>query len=187
MVMAPKAHVAPQVPHPAQAASTTFALVFVLLSAVIGWQMLMLSLAALSVSMIEWRVARWGGTHTALQAGLEIGLSWLAGHIIVGQLSWVSFTLACCYAVAYQGILSFDEMKHSWSLSLFYGGQAAAAILLALLGSPSTALVAMALGMLLAPQWLLLAKLEMKERELPYLRRAVPFLMIAMAIAAWAV
>jgi hypothetical protein len=158
-----------------------------LLSAVIGWQMLVLSLAALSLSMIEWRVARWRCTHAALQAGLEIGLSWLAGHTVFGPLSWTSFTLACCYAIAYQGILSFDQARRSWSLSLFYGGQAAAAILLALLRSSSTALVAVALGMLLAPQWLLLVKLEMKEQGLSYLKRTVPFFMVAMAIAAWAV
>ncbi|MFX1355541.1 MAG: hypothetical protein ACFFGP_16425, partial [Promethearchaeota archaeon] len=73
-------------------------LLILLLSATIGWQTLILSLAALSLSLIEWLVARRGGTHKALQAGLEIGLSWLAGHVVFGQLTWVSFALACCYA-----------------------------------------------------------------------------------------
>jgi hypothetical protein len=158
-----------------------------LLSAAISWQMLVLSLAALSLSLTEWFVARRGQTHKALQAGLEIGLSWLAGHAALGPLTWVSLTLAICYALAYQGALSLGDSRRLWSLALFCGGQLAATIVLILQERPLAALAAGALGLLLTPQLLLLAGLEIDDRGIWYLRRAIPFFMIAMSVAAWAV
>jgi hypothetical protein len=170
-----------------------------LLSALVGWQMLVLSVAALSLALIEWLIARRGRAHIAPRAALEIGLSWLAGHAALGQLSWESFTLACCYSLAYQGILSLsaapeDRMSEQrqghaarpWSLALFYGGQVAATIAL-LLRERRALWAATAMGVLLAPQLLLLSGFEIDERGAWYVRRAAPFAMLAMAIAAWAV
>ena len=159
-----------------------------LLSAVVGRHLVILSLAALSLSLIEWLVARRGQSHDALRAALQIGLSWLAGHTVFGQLTWSSFTLACCYAIAYQGALclgkgtpSPDRDRRLWSLALLYGGQIAALVLLVLLEQPLAATV---VGLLLAPQLLLLSRLETGEQNIWYLQRAIPFLMVAMPIAA---
>jgi hypothetical protein len=66
---------------------------------------------------------------------------------------------------------------------LLYGGQGAALVLLIVLERP---LAAALLGMLLAPQWLLLALLETRTRQ-SYIRYAIPFVMLAMLVAAWAV
>ena len=165
----------------------------VLLSALVSWQLLALSLAALALVLIEWRIARRGGTHTALQAGLEIGLSWLAGHLAFAPLTAISFTLACGYALSYQGALACTcppdarPGRHSWPLALFYGGQIVALVTVLLGGKLGAPVAATAMGLLLAPQWLLLARLQAGERGIHYLRRAAPFLMLAMPIAAWAV
>ena len=153
------------------------------LAAAVGQQMFILSLAALALSAIEWRVSRHRKAHKSLQAGLEIGLSWLAGHIVFGPLTWVSFTLACCYALAYQGALSLDSRRRSWGLALMYGGQVSALALLIWLRYPLPAVV---VGSLCAPQLLLVAGLA-ENREAWYLRRAAPFIMLSMLVAAWAV
>jgi hypothetical protein len=191
------------------------------LAAAVGQQMFILSLAALALSTIEWRVSRHGKAHKSLQAGLEIGLSWVAGHIVFGPLTWVSFTLACCYALAYQGALSLGNRRRSWALALMYGGQVAALALLIWLRYPLPGAV---VGSLCAPQLLLVAGLEGHDpqsgphprplsqpwargdgplspspagrgrtrspagnREAWYLRRAAPFIMLSMLVAAWAV
>lgn len=155
-----------------------------LLSALVGWQMLVLSLAALSLSLVEWRFARRGQATLALRAGMEIGLSWLAGHAAFGPLTWASFVLACCYALAYQGLLSLDDERRPWSLGLLYGGQGAALVLL-LLGHATWG--AAAVGILLAPQLLLLSRSQAGGWRAWYVRRAAPFALAAMVIAAWAV
>ena len=138
------------------------------------------------------RIARRGGTHTALQAGLEIGLSWLAGHLVFAPLTAISLTLACGYALTYQGALACTcsrdagPERHSWPLALFYGGQSVALIVVLLGGKPGAPVAATGMGLLLAPQLLLLTRLQTGELGIDYLRRAVPFLMLAMPIAAWA-
>jgi hypothetical protein len=163
-----------------------------LLAALIGRQMLLLSVAALALILVEWRVARRAYRHTALQAGLEIGLSWLAGHIVFAPLTAISFALACCYAVAYQGALDAastqsGENRRAWSLALLFGGQAAAAIVVLSRGNPATPLAATAMGLLLAPQLLLLAHPQTQRAASWYLRRAAPFFMLAMPVAAWTI
>jgi hypothetical protein len=158
-----------------------------LLSTVVGWQLVVLSLAALSLTLIEWLVARRRRSHEALQAGLEIGLCWLAGHSTLHPLTWSSLTLACCYSIAYQGALSLTRTRsaadhhRSGSLALLFGGQAAAFVLLVLLRHPLPATI---VGVLLAPQLLLVPRLGPGAQSRWYLQRAVPFLMIAMLVAA---
>ena len=49
------------------------------------------------------------------------------------------------------------------------------------------ALAAMTLGVLGAPQLLLVARLNSGEQNAWYLRHAAPFLMIAMLVAAWTI
>jgi hypothetical protein len=185
---------------PARSESARWTLILVplltaILSATIGWQMVLLSLAAFSLLLIEWRIARRGRTGTALYAGALVGLGWLSGHTVFAPLTWTSLTLACCYAIAYQGALELDQDDPSsqdtlsvetrrlpWAFSLLYGGQGAAIGLLVLLGRP---LAATLTGGLFAPQWLLLALLETRTRQ-SYIRNAIPFVTMAMIVAAGA-
>jgi hypothetical protein len=176
--------------------------VILVLSAIAGWQLFVLSLAALALSLIEWRVARRGNAHTALQAGTQVGLGWLAGHAVLDAPTWGSLTLACCFAIAYQGalVLARDSVtsgtsRRTWSLALLNVGQLAALGALVLLDRPLTAAL---VGLLLAPQWLLLAGLEPnpaqhtadanspRSSQRWYLRAAIPFLLVAMLAAAGA-
>jgi hypothetical protein len=159
--------------------------VILLLSVLVGGQTLTLSLAALAISLLEWRLARQRRMHSAPQAGLEIGLSWLAGHVVFAPLTTASFTLACCYAIAYQGALAYHSpQRRSWALLLLYLGQAAAIVAALAQGRPGAPLAATGIGLLLAPQLLLLARFRENSPQ-RYLQRAVPFMMVAMPIAAW--
>jgi hypothetical protein len=165
------------------------------LSTVIGWPLVVLSLVALALSLLEWRTARRDQIHTALQAAALVGLGWLAGHTLLRPIdwsphTWASVTLACCYAIAYQGALTLDRQgilapppRRGWSLILLCGGQVAALVLLVLLERPVMATLA---GLMLAPQLLLLARLRTDTPQW-YLRHAVPFMMGAMLVGAWAV
>jgi hypothetical protein len=181
------------------------------LSAIAGWPLLVLSLAALALSLIEWRVARRSlhrsarpdRAHLSLQAAVQVGLGWLAGHTTLASPTWDAVTLACCYAIAFQGALVLTQPARSpeqrnRALLFSYLGQAAALGLLVVLGRSLSAALA---ALLLAPQWLLLARLG--EEGVPnhapnapptahpssqkwYLQRALPFCMLAMLFAAWA-
>jgi hypothetical protein len=170
------------------------------LSALAGWKQILLSLAALALSLIERRVARGGDAHIALRAGMQVGLGWLAGHAVVAPLSWTAAALACCFAIAYQGALglSLAPLKpgsRDRSLLFLHGGQAAALCLLTVLARPLTAAFA---GFLLAPQWLLLPGLKTEHTpeatrdtsqasaQTWYLQRVLPLSMVAMLAAAWA-
>jgi hypothetical protein len=166
-------------------------LLTLLLSSVIGWQAIVLSVAAMSISLIESRLTRQDKTSSALQSATLVGLGWLAGHTAFAPLTWITVTLSCCYAIAYQGALELERdnaspARHSrlpWALGLLYGGQTAALVLLITLARP---LAAASAGFLLAPQWLLLALLETGSCR-SYVRHAVPFVTAAMLSAAWAV
>ena len=173
-------------------------LLITILSALIGWQMLLLSLSAAALTLIEWHVARREPRHasSALEAGTLVGLGWLAGHSVFAPLTWASLTVACCSAIAYQGALVLERGDVSpdapparkdgrlpWALTLLYSGQGAALILLVVLERPFAAAL---LGMLLAPQWLLLPLLDTKGSR-PYIRRAISFVMGAMLVTGWAV
>ena len=160
------------------------------LSALAGWPLLLLSLAALSLSLLERRAAQAGQAHAALRAGMQVGLGWLAGHVTLAPLTWTAVTLACCYAIAYQGALGLAARAdtRTWrALPWLYGGQVAAIGLLALLDRPLTAAFA---AFLLAPQWLLLVALGRARAQdsahARYLQRALPFYLLATLAAAWA-
>jgi hypothetical protein len=169
------------------------------LSALAGWPLVVLSCAALALSLIEWRTlhqTRRDETPTALQAGMQVGLGWLAGHAMLAPLTWDAVTLACCYAIAFQGALTLAPYplaphRRSRALLLLYGGQVAALSLLALLAHPFTAAFG---AFLLAPQWLLLVRLAPSRSSGPahqpphrwYLEHALPICMISMLVAAWA-
>jgi hypothetical protein len=163
--------------------------VVIVLSAAISAQILLLSIAVLALTAVEWYVARRKRAHYGLQAGSEIGASWLAGHLVFSQLTWQTLTLACCYALVYQGALyltnnELGAARRSWALALIYAGQIAAMALLVALGHQ---LAAMVLGLLGMPQLLLLAQLDSDAHNLWYLRHAAPFLVVSMLVAAWAI
>jgi hypothetical protein len=166
------------------------------ISAAVNTQVLLLSLVTLTLAAIEWRFARRHKPHHSLRAASEIGLSWLAGHVVFSDLIWPSLALACSYALVYQGALSLIDSdppparrswafaQRSWALTLIYGGQSAALILLIALGHP---IAALGLGVLGAPQLLLLAQPNSDAPNAWYLGHIAPFLMISMLIAAWAI
>ena len=158
-----------------------------LLSTAVSREMTCLSLAAMALSTVEWRVSRQGRSHYALRAGLEVGLSWLAGHLVFRSLTPSSFVLACCYALAYQGAITLDDSRRAWSAGLLCGGQTAAIVLVISRTHPLAMQASIALSFLLVPQLLLLSRLWQRDQHIWYLRRAVPFLMVAMPIAAWVV
>lgn len=162
-----------------------------LLSALVSMQMLILSAAALSIVILEWRAAERERDHDALRAALEIGLSWLAGHLAMAPLTPMSLILACCYAVAYQGILSVQRQRRPDHpvrippLALLLSGQIAAGLIVLLFGDRAPTVGGTALGFLIAPQLLLLAGMSPQGRH-AYAQRVAPFLMLAMPVAAWA-
>lgn len=172
----------------------TFALppLILLLSVLVSRHMLTLSVAALSIVILEWRAAAKEENHDALRAALEIGLSWLAGHLVVAPLTPVSFILACCYATAYQGILSVERLHgpgDRWGTRPFVfllSGQLVAGLVVLLAGREAPRLGAVVLGFLIIPQLLLLTGASLPDHSHAYARRVAPFLMLAMPIAAWA-
>ena len=132
-----------------------------------------------------------GGTHDSLRAASEIGLSWLAGHLVAAPLTSLSLVLASCYAVAYQGILSAernpapDGRWRAQPSAFLITGQLVAGLVVLLLGQEAPRLGALALAFLIIPQLLLLAGTSLPAQSQPYARRVAPFLMLAMPIAAW--
>ncbi len=146
-----------------------------LLSALVNRQVLILSFAALALIGLEWRCAR--GT-SAPRAVVEIALGWVGGHLSMGELSWASPVMACCYALSYQGAFSLGR---NYALPFIVGGQAAAATLLFTRGTTGAVIV----SLLIVPQLLLATQLtEIGVREW-YLRRIAPFVALSMAVAAW--
>lgn len=178
---------------PAQKSGSLLALIvlpplILLLSVAISEEMLLLSIVALALVLIEWRIARHGLRYCLPQAAVEIAISWLAGHVVFAPLDLPSLVLACCFAVAYQGALGLQrtgssDSPRAWSLGLFLGGQVAAAVAIL----PFSPAAAAGIGLLLAPQLLLLGRRLATGGPIRYLGQAAPFLMLAMALAAWAV
>jgi hypothetical protein len=175
-------------------------MLILVLSALAGWPLLVLSCAALALAAIEARTTPQKPyahrASTALRAGMQVGLGWLAGHVTLAPLTWTAVAFACSYAIAYQGVLGLERHTAEpgtlkYSLLLLYGGQIAALAWLAWLGRPLTVALS---AFLLAPQWLLLVGLSSgpdaasvrQPRRRWYVDRALPFCMLAMLAAAWA-
>ena len=163
--------------------------VTLLLAAMLGRQTLLLSLAAQTLALIEWRTHRHGQPGHVFQAAIEIVLPWLAGHATMAPITPTSLLLACCFGLSYQGALSLETvtvpLSRSWSLLLFFAGQALAATSLLFAPTAHTVYLVAGMGLLLAPQALLLVYAGDKAERSSYLRRAAPFVMVSMALAAW--
>jgi hypothetical protein len=151
----------------------------VVVSAVIGWQALTLSLGALALTQIGLLLELTRGRAPHLIHGfLNVGLAWALGHAAFNQWGVLSFAVAFLFAVAYGSSLSLahgGQSTRSWLLP-----QLIAIVLLVLLQQP---IAAFALIAVLAAQALLSTVLT----GLPYARAAQFWLMVAMLIAALAI
>lgn len=159
------------------------------LSLLLGHSFLLLSLSALALAVLEWVVARRQTWHKSIQATIQIILSWMAGHLVFASLTGFSLTLACAYALSYQGALYLNDRRctvdqHPWALGLLFGGQVFVAGALAL---NEHTVAAVLLGLLLVPQLLPRWQLNTAQPPADYLSRIAPFLGVAMAIAAWTI
>jgi hypothetical protein len=119
-----------------------------------------------------------GGT-----ALVQVGLSWLAGHMVFSQLNAPSLALALAFTVAVWGALRVAERKRG-ALWLQNGGQVVAVALLVAVRQP---LAAGAAGLLLLGQVALQPSLHYGGKADRIFRRGWPWLMAAMLLAALAV
>jgi hypothetical protein len=156
--------------------SITFGLV---LSAVVGWQALSLSLGALALVQIGVLQEHRHGRASHLARGMmEVGLAWMLGHAAFGQLSPLSVLMAVLLSVAYGS--SIDLAQGGRQLRGWLLPQLLAAMVIIVLQQP---LAAFALIALLVAQALLATVM----RGLPFARSAQWWLMLAMLVAALAV
>jgi hypothetical protein len=156
-----------------------------ILAIILGRRVIILTLAALAIMVLALlRARRHSAPPPSLQAILETGFAWLAGHTAFGPLSLWSFLLAALYTVAYHNCLKLATNRGKHSLALLNVSQAAVIALLIFFRQPvMTGLV----SLLLLPQILLQPFLSQGQVELWYLRRIGPFLMAGMLLAALAV
>jgi hypothetical protein len=173
-----RSEVWPQTGTPILSALVSIALGIVL-SAVIGWQALTLSLGAFALTQIGLvlKLKRGGAPHL-VHGILNITLAWVLGHAAFDQLNPFSLGVALLFAVSYGS-----------SLHLAYGGQAVRGwllpqlllvVLLVLLQQP---IAAFALIAVLIAQALLSTVLN----SLAFARAAQFWLMMAMMVVAIAI
>jgi hypothetical protein len=123
---------------------------------------------------------RWGQDSAASQALLQVGLSWLAGHLAFAPMSPASLGLALAFAAATLGMLKVESAQNL-GFWLVNGGQIAAALWLAGFGQP---LAAGAIALLCFGQVALQIPLQAGAAPRVIVRRALPWMMAAMLVAA---
>ncbi len=151
----------------------------IVISAVIGWAALTLSLGAFALTQIgvllEHRHGR--ASHVA-RGALDVGLAWALGHAAFGTLTPLSAVMAALFAIAYGS-----------SVDLARGGQQARwwllpqVLIVAILVLIQQPLAAFAVISLLIAQ----ALLATVRRGLPFAQDAQIWLLLAMLVAALAV
>ncbi len=151
----------------------------IVISAVVGWQALTLSLGALAMIQIGLLLElRLGRAPHLIHGFINVALAWMLGHAAYQELELLSLVVAILFSIAYAA-----------SLDLAHGGQAVrwwllpqllVVILLVLIQQP---IAAFALIAVLIAQALLSTILN----GLPFARAAQFWLMIAMLIGALAV
>jgi hypothetical protein len=151
----------------------------VVLSAVIGWPALTLSLGALALIQIgvllEHRHGR--ASHVA-RGALDVGLAWALGHAAFGALTPVSIGLAALFAIVYGSSIDLahgGQQRRGWLLP-----QAIVVLILVVIQQP---LAAFAATSLLITQALLATVL----RGLSFAQAAQGWLLLAMLAAALAI
>ena len=166
--------------------------VTVVLGALLGPELLLLSAAALAVMQLDLMWERGRGTVApGWDAFITVALAWLAGHIAFGPLTLNSAGLALAFALAWGtawqaesrwGPDGADTQHPPHPRTLGVGAQFLAAALLVALHHP---LAAGAVMLLLVPQLALLPWLRRGQPASWYVRHTRPWLMAAMLIAAW--
>jgi len=123
---------------------------------------------------------RWGRAPLAGEAFVQVGLSWLAGHLAFAEMGWPSLALALAFVLAIWGCLRLARGLRG-GLWLLNGGQVVGAALLAGLKQP---LAAGAVGLLIFGQVALQLVLNQDGDPAQIARRTWPWLMAAMLVAA---
>ncbi|HEY74414.1 MAG TPA: hypothetical protein G4N99_14240 [Thermoflexia bacterium] len=142
------------------------------LSALLGPNLLLLSLAALAVMQLS---LAWEGC----SALVAVMFPWLAGHVAFGSLTPASAGLALAFTLAWG---ANRQAESPWVRALGIAAQFLALAFLLALRQPLTAGM---LALLLAPQLALLPWLRRGQAASWYTRHARPWLMTAMLVAAW--
>jgi hypothetical protein len=126
---------------------------------------------------------RRGKDSAASQALIQVGLGWMAGQLAFAEMRPASLGLALAFTASTLGMLKLEgaQSRGSW---LVNGGQAAAALWLAALGQP---LAAGAIGLLCLGQIALQLPLHAGAERRFVVRRALPWMMAAMLVAALAI
>jgi hypothetical protein len=155
--------------------------VTIVLAALLGQNLLLLSMAALAAMQAGTIGAGGRGTPSPeWDALVGITLPWLAGHVAFGSLTPSSLALALTLVPAWGAAWRVESNR---GRALAVGGQLLATALLIALGQP---LAACGLALLLVPQLALLPWVKLGQTAGWYVRRTRPWLMAAMLLAAWA-
>ncbi len=153
------------------------------LSALLGWQVLALSAAALAMIQLGLVTNRASGRPSPLlQAGLEFGLAWLAGQAAFGLVTLSSTLMALLFATAYYGGLQL--LGQGAGLAYWRWPQLIAALVLLALRQPLPALV---LFFILFAQVLLEPALESGRSGAWFVRSSQAWLMAAMLVVAFTI
>jgi len=152
-----------------------------LLGALLGPQLLLLSLAALALSQLGvlWEAGR-GVVPPGWDALIAVTWPWLAGHVAFGPVTLPSAGLAALFALSW-GMAWRTRSNRGRAVAA--GGQLLAAASLVALRRPFPA---GALFLLLVPQLALLPWTRTDHPATWYVRYTRPWLMAAMAVAAFA-
>lgn len=154
-----------------------------LLGALLGPELLLLSVGAFAVMQLGmiWEGGR-GDVAPGWDGIVTVMLPWLAGHIAFGgePTTLHSVGLALAFALAWGAAWRAGS---PWGRAMGIGAQLLAAALLVALYHP---LAAGLLLLLLAPQLVLLPHLRRGQPASWYARYSRPWLMAAMLVAAWA-
>ena len=152
-----------------------------LLGALLGPQLLLLSLAALALSQLGvlWEAGR-GVVPPGWDALIAVTWPWLAGHVAFGPVTLPSAGLAALFALSWG--MAWRTKSNRGRVAAAAGQLLATASLVAL----RRPFAAGALFLLLVPQLALLPWTQTDRPATWYVRYTRPWLMVAMAVAAFA-
>ncbi len=152
-----------------------------LLAALLGPRLLLLTLAAFATTQLAFALSPRPGQPGALsQATVWIGLPWLAGHVAFAPLNLPSAGLALAYSLAYMGLIGTTDNGHWTPLALLNLGQALAVALLLASGQVAGAGV---VGLLAFPIVVMQPWLRHGLERESFVRRAQWPLMLAMLVS----
>lgn len=151
----------------------------VVLSAIIGWAALTLSLGAFALTQIGVLLEHQHGRASHVARGaMDVGLAWALGHTAFGTLTPLSAGVAALFAIAYGS--SVDLARGGQQARWWLLPQLAIVIILVLIQQP---LAAFAVISLLIAQSLLATV----RRGLPFAQGAQVWLLLAMLVTALAI